>query len=84
MTGSESQESLMWNTLLLLLLLLLLWGIEPLLGKDLETNETITVAMQRRGKHASTRIKLLLETVFSTRSLQRSYLEDNWGHPVSS
>jgi hypothetical protein len=41
-----------------------LWRIDPLLGKDLETNnETTTVAMQRGGKHASTTIELLLETV---------------------
>jgi hypothetical protein len=34
-----------------------------LLGKDLETNnETTSVAMQRRGKHAPTTIELLLET----------------------
>jgi hypothetical protein len=26
---------------------------------------------------------LLLETVFSTRSVQRGYKEDNWGEPVS-
>jgi hypothetical protein len=35
----------------------ILWRIEPLLGKDLETNnETIAVDMQRRGKHTSTTI----------------------------
>jgi hypothetical protein len=52
----------------------------PFLGKDLErNNETTAVAMQRRGKHASTTIELLLETVFSTRSMQRGYKEDNWG-----
>jgi hypothetical protein len=28
-------------------------------------------------------IELLLETVFSTRSMQRGYKEDNWGGPVS-
>jgi hypothetical protein len=40
------------------------WLIDPLLGKDLETNnETTTVAMQRRGTHASTTIELQLETV---------------------
>jgi hypothetical protein len=50
----------------------ILWCIEPLLGKDLETNnETTTVAMQWHDKHASTTIELLLETVFSTRSVQR-------------
>jgi hypothetical protein len=32
-----------------------MWRIDPLLGKDLKTNnETRAVAMQRRGKHAST------------------------------
>jgi hypothetical protein len=41
-----------------------LWRIDPLLGKDLETkNETTAVAIQRRGKHASTTIGLRLETV---------------------
>jgi hypothetical protein len=35
-----------------------------LLGKDLETNnKTTAVVMQQRGKHASTTIELLLETV---------------------
>jgi hypothetical protein len=54
------------------------------LGKVLEpNNETTAVAMQRRDKHASTRIELLLETVFSTRSVQRDSEEDNWGYPVS-
>jgi hypothetical protein len=63
----------------------ILWRIDGLLGKDLETKkETTAVAMQRRGKHVSTTIVLLLETVFSTRSVQRSYLDDNWGGPVSS
>jgi hypothetical protein len=41
-----------------------LWHIDPLLGKDLETNnETTAVAMQWHGKHASTTIELLLEIV---------------------
>jgi hypothetical protein len=41
-----------------------LWRIDPLLGKDLHTNnETTDVALQRRGKHASTTIELLFETV---------------------
>jgi hypothetical protein len=41
-----------------------MWRIEPLLGKDIEANnETTAPATQRRGKHASTMIKLLLETV---------------------
>jgi hypothetical protein len=56
----------------------------PLLGKDLETdNETTAVAMQRRGKHASTTIELLLETGVSTPSVQRCCKEDNWGDPIS-
>jgi hypothetical protein len=46
-------------------------------------NRRTTVFMQRRGNHASTTIQLLLETAFSTRSVQSSYLEDNWGDPVS-
>jgi hypothetical protein len=36
-----------------------LWHIDPLLGKDLETNETTAVAMQRSRKPASTTIQLL-------------------------
>jgi hypothetical protein len=80
----------------------ILWGIDPLL--DFETNnETIAVAMQQHGKHASKTIELWLETVlcnplldscdgwtttmdmgmFSTWFVLRSYLEDNWGDPVS-
>jgi hypothetical protein len=65
--------------------LYLLWRIDPLLGKDLEiNNETTAVAMQQRGKHASTTTELLLETVFSTRSVQRAHKEENWGDLVSS
>jgi hypothetical protein len=46
-----------------------LWRIEPLLGKDLETNnETTAVAMRRRGKHAST-TELLLEMVLCNQLL---------------
>jgi hypothetical protein len=53
----------------------ILWRIDPLVGKDLKTNnETTAVAMQRRGKHA-------FETVFSTRPVQRGYKENNWGWP---
>jgi hypothetical protein len=49
-----------------------MWRIDQLLRKDLETNnETTAVAMQQRGKHASTTIELLLEMVFSARSMQR-------------
>jgi hypothetical protein len=64
--------------------LYILCGIDPLLGKDLETNnETTAVAMQWHGKHASATIELLLETVFSTRSVQTGYKEGNLGDPVS-
>jgi hypothetical protein len=57
----------------------------PLLDKDLETNnETTAVVMQRRCKHASTTIELMLETVFSMWSVPRSYLEDNWGDPIGT
>jgi hypothetical protein len=62
--------------------LFILWCIEPLLGKDLETNETTAVAIKWCGKHASTTIELLLETVFSTQSLKRGFKEDRWD-PVS-
>jgi hypothetical protein len=61
----------------------MLWSINPLPGKDLKTNETTAVAMQRRGKYTSTTKELLLKTVFSTRSVRRDYKEDNWGDPVS-
>jgi formate/nitrite transporter FocA (FNT family) len=41
-----------------------MWHMDPLLGKDLEThNEIKVVAMQQHGKHASTTMELLLETV---------------------
>jgi hypothetical protein len=45
--------------------------------------------MQHIGKHVPSAtnthktIELLLKTMFSSRSVQRSYLEDNWGNPVS-
>jgi hypothetical protein len=43
---------------------IILWRIDTFIGKNLETNnETEAVAMQRRGKHTSTTIELLLETV---------------------
>jgi hypothetical protein len=47
------------------------------------------VSRQRIGKHVpaatntNTTIELLLETVFSTRSVQSGYEEDNWGDAVS-
>jgi hypothetical protein len=54
----------------------ILWRIFPLIGKDLETNnETLTVAMQRHDKHASTTIKALLEAEAATVGLQKR----NWG-----
>jgi hypothetical protein len=40
------------------------------------------VSKQRIGKHSSTTIELLLEMVFSTRTVQNGYKEDNWGNPV--
>jgi hypothetical protein len=61
---------------------MLLWRIDPLPGKDLETNnEATAVAMQRRGKHASITIELLLETVFYNRSVRIGYKEDNLRQP---
>jgi hypothetical protein len=59
-----------------------MWRTDALLGKDLERNKT-AVGMQQRVKHDSKTIALLLETVFSIRSLQNGYKEDNWGDPVS-
>jgi hypothetical protein len=48
--------------------------IDSLLG--LETNkETTFVAMQWRGNHVSTAIKVLLKSVFSTGYVQRGYKE---------
>jgi hypothetical protein len=41
---------------------IILWRIDPLLGKHHETNETIAVPVERRDKHSSTTIELLLET----------------------
>jgi hypothetical protein len=52
--------------------------IDQLLGKDLETSsKTTVVAMQQHGKHTSTTIALLLETVFSAWYMQSGYKEDN-------
>jgi hypothetical protein len=36
-----------------------------------------SIAMQQHGKHASTTTEFLLETVFSARSIQSGYKEDN-------
>jgi hypothetical protein len=41
------------------------------------------VSKQRIGKHASTTIRLLLETAFYIRSVQSGYEEDNWRNPGS-
>jgi hypothetical protein len=47
------------------------------------------ISRQRIGKHVPaatntyTTIEILLETVFSTRSVQSGFKEDNWGDPVS-
>jgi hypothetical protein len=53
-------------------------------------SQTAFVSRQRLGKHvpAATdtyaNVEVLLETVFFTRSVQRSYKEDNWDNQVSS
>jgi hypothetical protein len=58
----------------------ILWHIDQLLGKDLETNnKTTAVAMQHCGKRTYITIELLLEMVFSTRSMQRGYKEYSLG-----
>jgi hypothetical protein len=60
---------------------------QPLLANG---SETALVSMQRLGKHVpaatDTRatIEVLLETVYSTRSMKRGYKKDNWGNRVSS
>jgi hypothetical protein len=60
---------------------------QPLLANG---SEATFVSRQRLGKHipAATdthaTIEVLLETVFFTRSEQRSYKKDNWGNRVSS
>jgi hypothetical protein len=54
---------------------------QPLLANG---SESTFVSKQRLGKHVPAAtdthatIEILLETVFSTRSVQRSYKEDNW------
>jgi hypothetical protein len=54
------------------------------------SSETTFVSKQLLGKHipAATNmyvtIYVLLETVFSTRSVQRGYKENNWGNRLSS
>jgi hypothetical protein len=41
------------------------------------------VSKQRIGKHASTIMELVFETVFYIRSVQSVYKEGNWGDPVA-
>jgi hypothetical protein len=58
---SAANENLLGNSFWLYRLYIL-WRRDPLLGKDLETNnDTTAVAMQQRGKYDFTTIELLLE-----------------------
>jgi hypothetical protein len=60
---------------------------EPLL---VNSSETTSLSMQRLCKHVpaetdtNATIEVLLEVVFSNRSLQRGYKGDNWGNRASS
>jgi hypothetical protein len=60
---------------------------EPLLANG---SETTFVSKQSLGKHVPAAmhkhatIKALLETMYSIRSVERGYKEDNWGNRVSS
>jgi hypothetical protein len=60
---------------------------QPLLATG---SEKTFVSRQRLNKHVPAAtdkhatIEVLLETVFSTRPVQRDYKEDNWGKQVSS
>jgi hypothetical protein len=53
-------------------------------------SETTFVSRQQLGKHVPVAtdthatIEVLFEAVFSTRSMQRGYKEENWGNQVSS
>jgi hypothetical protein len=51
-----------------------------LLGKDLKINEKTAIVVQQHGKHASTTIELLLETVLCNPLLQQ--LDYNNGNGV--
>jgi hypothetical protein len=69
----------------------ILWHVDPLLGNGREMGGyTRAISGQGLGKHVPTAknrratIELLLEAGFSTRSVPRSYKEDNWGDQVSS
>jgi hypothetical protein len=64
---------------------------QPLLCNDrVIIKYTRVVSKKRLGKHVPTAtdthatIEVRLETVFSTRSVQRSYKEGNWANRVSS
>jgi hypothetical protein len=60
---------------------------QPLLANS---SETTSVSRQWLSNHISAAtdthatVEVLLETVFSTRSVQRGYKEDKWGNWVSS
>jgi hypothetical protein len=41
------------------------------------------ISKQQIGKHAFATIEILLETVFSIRSVQSGYIEENWGNQFS-
>jgi hypothetical protein len=63
--------------------------VQPLLcNRRLNNGEPLPVSRQRIGKHLPVKtntyktVELLLETVFSTQSVQIGYKEDNWGYPV--
>jgi hypothetical protein len=64
--------------------------VQPLLCNDCEIGElTMSLSRQQIGKHvpvttnAYATIELLLETVFSTQSMQKGNKVDNWGDPVN-
>jgi hypothetical protein len=63
----------------------ILWRTDALTGKCLQTHtDTKAAAMQLHGKHVAgatnthSIIELMLETVFSTWSVQSGHKEDNW------
>jgi hypothetical protein len=72
---------------------IMLWHIcskpekQPLLANG---SDTTSISRQRLGKHVNAATdthaitEVLFETVFSTRSVQRGYKEENWGNRVSS
>jgi hypothetical protein len=66
----------------------ILWRVQLLLCKRrINNGDKRPVSKQRIGKLVSAATdtnttELLLETVFSARSLQNGYKEDNWGDPV--